>query len=161
MSNGLSSVRNGRPVEPQVRKLIERFRVSRGEVYRHADIESAIKERPDSLRYRTVTNAWRKAVLRDSGILMAAVPNVGFEALSAERQLKAAIGKMKSGGRSTRRGLNIADQTPEGELSDDLRASRQLVLTSGRRLADLIRAETKVFDLRVPVTEALPRGRKM
>lgn len=152
-------IRNGRPVEPQVRKLLEEVKIERGEIYKHADLADIIGEEPESTRYRTVIGSWRNRVLRDTGVLLAAVPTVGFEALAAERQIKAGIGKMRSGVRTLRRGLVFVDAAPPSLLPPASVTARDAILKDGAKLLAFARMEVKSFDARVPELTAIPRGR--
>ena len=159
MPSPIPSIRNGRPVEPQVRKLLDAVSVKRGDLFKHTDLAKIIGEDEDSLRYRTVTTAWRHRILRDTGILLAAVPRVGYEALQAERQIKAGVGKMRSGVRGLRRGLIFVEAAPVAELPEKSVLARAAILSDGSRLLDFARKEIKGFDARVPELAAIPRSR--
>lgn len=137
----LVRVVNGRPVDPSVRTLMEKFgSVSRGQTIEHADIEKAVGENSKSPRYRTVTNAWRKRIHDTTGVFVEAVPGVGFRGCDASGQLANGGKAVKSAARKLATGVALAQTTPEKDLAPHEKNKREHMLTQGASLAQALKS---------------------
>lgn len=106
----------GVPVLGDVRRLAEHFgQPAPGDEIAHEQVEAVLGIKRGKSRYGTVTGAWRRALLRDHNIDLAAVPSVGFRALTAEERIAVGIDGVQSGVRKLVRSVKRADRV----LTDD------------------------------------------
>ena len=128
----------GVPTAPAVQKLKDRFGAPEpGKVMKYAEIADTIEERRESNRFRSVVEAWRKALEHENGILLRCVPNTGYEALDAHGRIYEAGRTYKHGIRRFYRAGEIATGTDRDLLTDAERKTQDhLVFTaSSMRLA--------------------------
>jgi len=136
----LSRVVNGRPVGPDVRKLMDTFgTVLRGVEIPYEDIEKLIGASHKEPRFRTVTNSWRRQVHETTGVFIECVPGVGFRGCDAKTQLETGGKSVRSACKKIAVGVALAQTTPEGELSDGDKMKRDHLLTSGSSLIQATR----------------------
>lgn len=147
---GLMNVVNGRPVAPDVRKLVERFGVvARGQDISHDAIEGLIGAKRDENRYRTVTTAWRKRVHAETGVYVEAVGGSGFRGSLAADQLQSGGKALKSAARKLAGGVVLAQTTPPSELETHEKMRREHMLTNGASLIQAMRSAS-AFVLAAP-----------
>lgn len=100
----------GVPTGADVRKLKEKFgRPEAGAEIPHEEIEACIGVERKASRYHSVTSAWRRQLLRDHNLDLAAVPGFGFRSLNAEERISAGVKGVRSGTRKTLRSIRRAD----------------------------------------------------
>lgn len=130
----------GLPTGPQVRKLEAHFpdlEAMRGEIITHESIETAIGEKRDSNRYRTVTNAWRRKVERATGIVIdgrGEAQGVGFRVLSHGDQVEFGVGQRRAGARRVRRGYQAVASTREESLTEEQRRVRDHEMAAAAKI---------------------------
>lgn len=96
----------GVPTAMDVRKLNEAFpELTEGDEIAHADIEALLGLAHTVSRYRTVTNAWRRSVLNDRNIEVAAVAGEGFRCLTAPERVSGGIRGVQIGTRKQMRSV--------------------------------------------------------
>jgi len=106
----------GVPTAPDVKKLRTAFpEIAEGTDFTHEQIEAVIGLSPKSNRYRCVTLAWRKEMLNSHNIEIAAIPTIGFRALTGVERLDTNIKGFKQGtrkqGKSIRRVTMVRAET--------------------------------------------------
>lgn len=100
----------GVPTAGDVKKLLEAFPDPEvGEVIPYARVAEIIKVDSASNRFRTVTTAWRRAVLRTQNFRMEAVSGRGFRRLpEIERSRGNRIGWRRDQGRAAQKTRDLA-----------------------------------------------------
>ena len=100
----------GTPTGIDVRKLREAFgEPPPGTDIPHEEVEAALGIDRHSTRYRTVTNAWRKEMLKDHNIAIGAVPNKGFRSLDSGERISGAFAGVNSGTRKIMRSVRSSE----------------------------------------------------
>lgn len=136
----LAKVVNGRPVGPDVRKLMDTFgTVFRGVEIPYEDIEKLIGASHKEPRFRTVTNSWRRQVHETTGVFIECVPGVGFRGCDAKTQLETGGKSVRSACKKIAVGVALAQTTPESDLSDGDKKKREHLLTHGANLIQATR----------------------
>ncbi|MCL4837861.1 MAG: hypothetical protein KJ058_07845 [Thermoanaerobaculia bacterium] len=108
----------GLPVEPDVRRLEEKFGVPEvGALLTHRQVEGALGEKYGSTRYRTVTKAWRQHLREENNVELKAVPGIGFKCLGADERLDEANSTGRSVLRKLRKGAQQVESIPAQEVS--------------------------------------------
>lgn len=155
----IDTVRTGRPTAPSVRLLMDQYAGAvRGTKITYTELEGAIGEKRNSNRFRAVVGVWRKAMLRERGVLLAARMNEGYELLFANEQMRAAVGRVRAASRRVAEGVVVAERTPEGDLDDAMKRSRMHMLTRGTMLLATVRAEARALEMRPPAaTRTVPK----
>lgn len=96
----------GIPTSVDTRRLDEQFAgLMDGDEITHDEIEVVIGVRRGSSRYRTVTDAWRRSLLREKNIELAAVSGVGFRCLPPAERISASVRGVQSGMRKQLRSI--------------------------------------------------------
>lgn len=112
----------GIPTAPDVKKLREAFpRIEDGTDFTHEQIQAVIGLHPKSARYRGVTLAWRKEMLKDHNIEIAAVAAVGFRALTGPERIESNIKGFKHGARKQGKHLRRVGMVPSETLAPSYR----------------------------------------
>ena len=126
----------GIPTDGDVRILSERFGVPKpGDEIKHEDVESALRLQRNSNRYRAVTLAWRKRMLRDHNVDISAIPGTGFRCLTDSERVAAGVSGIQSGLRKQLHSVVRADRV---QTDDESLRAKQDVL---RRYGVALRAE--------------------
>lgn len=69
----------GIPTDSDVKKLLEAFPdIKPGEMITYTQVAEVIRVKYGTSRFRTVTTAWRKTLLRTNNFILEAVPGQGF-----------------------------------------------------------------------------------
>lgn len=146
-----NTIIQGRPTRPQVEKLMTRWGdIKRGDSITKKEIADVIGEEADSSRWRGVVNAWRGRILRERGIMLAAVSGVGFRATLPDEQVRVGAGKIRCAARMVYRGAAIVERVPPNELGEEARRQREFVLTRSRAALDSVRATSREIELALP-----------
>ena len=96
----------GVPTEADVRALNERWPALKdGDELSHEEVEAVVKQERGSNRYRSITTAWRRDLLRANNIDLAPIPGVGFRCLLPEERISVSIKGFQSGVRKTMRSV--------------------------------------------------------
>ena len=97
----------GMPTGPDVRKLMKAFAaLSEGDEITHESVESVLEIVRRDSRYKTVTTAWRRQLLKDRNIELAAIANIGFRALTPSERVSGAVAGIRYGVRKVARSVN-------------------------------------------------------
>lgn len=100
----------GVPTGIDVRRLDEVFAdLAEGAEVTHEQVEAALGIGRAQTRYRTVTVAWRRSLLNDRNIELAAVPGIGFRVLAASERLNASVKGFRQGVRKQMRSVRRSD----------------------------------------------------
>lgn len=102
----------GIPTGPDVKKLRDSIgELTEGRDIPHDEVQAILGIDPRASRYRSVTTAWRREMLNEQNIEIAAVPSVGFRVLPQAERLTTNIKGFKQGtrkqGKSVRRIVQI------------------------------------------------------
>jgi hypothetical protein len=96
----------GMPTDIDVRRLEEAFpKLQEGDDISHEQVEAVIGVDHTKSRYRVVTNAWRKQLLRDSNIELGSVSGVGFRCLKPEERISGSVKGFQQGVRKQMRSV--------------------------------------------------------
>lgn len=109
------------PTAPDVDRLAAMAYVE-GATITHAEIEEAIGEWRGSKRYQTVVGAWKRRMLRERNIVLAAVPGVGYEVLLPGQRVTAGASLREQAVRRARLGQRILRGTDTARLTPEERA---------------------------------------
>lgn len=140
----------GVPTGPDVKLIREVFPddcLTENKEIPYSEIELAISILRGSSRFRTVTDAWRRAVERDTGIVIDVIPGSGFIVLSDRGKLDLSGRKLREAGRKVRRSVKIMALTDplaltaeerkrlqhQSNICNQMRAIQQLRKPSGRK----------------------------
>lgn len=146
----------GVPTEPDVKRLLSSIAVERGEEVSHETVEAILGIDREQSRYRTVTTAWRRRVLREFNTDTVAVAGVGFRFLLEGERVSESIKDFGKGTRKIGRSLGRISRVETEQLSDGERT----VVDHGRRLmaATLDAARRAQKEIGVPkAAKVLPR----
>lgn len=152
----------GIPTDGDVRNLVEHLGTPRaGDEFTHEQVEAVIGATRDTNRYRSVTLAWRKRLMRDHNLDVAALSGVGFRCLTDSERVAAGVTGVQSGLRKQLHSVVRADRV---QTDDESLRAKQDVL---RRYGIALRAEaTKAMRLIEPPKPAeqapriVPIGKK-
>lgn len=122
----------GIPTAPDVKRLHDEFGVPNpGDEFTHQTIEFILGLKRNSSRYRTVTSAWRKELLTDKNIDLAAVPGEGYRCLDQSERVEANVKIQKQGIRRTGKGVKRLMLQPHDKLDQVLAARRDHAIKLG------------------------------
>ena len=112
----------GIPTEPDVALLMEAYKVPEpGTLIEYSAAESIIGQKRSACRFRSVTTAWRKKLLKDHNVIMGAVKNVGFKSLEPNERSGFIGGKYKTGIRFVRKSQILAVRSDVTKMSPEAR----------------------------------------
>ncbi len=132
----------GIPTAPDVDALIEEFGVPEiGVLISYSNISKVIGVPKDKNRFKSVTDAWKKRLDIKHNVIIEAIRNNGFKALSpsgrvglGSRQIKSAVKKINN---TTR----ILVRTDKKNLSDSEKLfTEHIILTAPKKAMDIITA---------------------
>lgn len=130
----------GLPTGPDVKRIMDQVDAGskRGEIVKHDEVEKIIKVSRDENRYKTVTNAWRRKVLSESGVKIVGdrpdVVGVGFAVLTNKEQIAEAERQYGKGRRRVRDGWKTVSLTGEDGLDEASLKRREHAIQTGVRL---------------------------
>ena len=113
------------PTQPDVEALIEAIppeSMEPGEIYAYEDVANAINIKPDSVRFRTITNAWRNQLRTALNIDMVAERSVGFRVLHDHERVTAGMKNAKGARRGLARAAVRIDRADRSALDERTRA---------------------------------------
>ena len=111
----------GLPTGIDVKRLRERYpdnQLLPGVTIQYADIYPIIGVNEDNGRFRSVTNAWRKAIMSESGIILRA-QDKKFVVCDNVEKAQLAVDKSKMAARATRRSAIIGKLVDRKTLTED------------------------------------------
>ena len=139
----------GIPTAPDIKRLHDQFGVPKdGQLITYESTAECIGSAVMSLRWRTVTTAWRKQVYREHNVFMRAEPKQGFVAATSGERVHIAGSGLKGAMRKVLRVGDIALRTEKKDLDEDeVRACDHVIRASASiRLA----AATAAKQMRLP-----------
>jgi hypothetical protein len=108
----------GIPTAPDVKTLITTFGIPAPKTtVTHDDIAKAIGTTTISGRYRTVVNAWRKALYEEHNVLMVAVFGIGFSAADPDVRVDVCVKNQKSAIKHVKKSVDVLTRTNVKELT--------------------------------------------
>lgn len=129
----------GVPTEPDVMALMKAFPVpslTPGRLIGYDEAAAIFREHRESSRFKTVTNAWRKRLERNHGIVLEAEANQGFRVLDDSGKLRSSIAKVRQGVRATKRGYIRSAHVDRSKLEPgELKQLDHLQMKAGAALA--------------------------
>lgn len=149
--------------QPEVEKLLAEITPIPGAIIQHDEIEAVIGQEHRTSRYRTITSAWRRRLIREHGIDLHPALGLGFEVLTSSRRIDVAVGCVKGSTRRQRKALGFLGRVEQSELTDDERTTFEiaamqanLMHEGGKKALKLIANATKLQPLptrKLPVAQ--------
>ena len=125
----------GIPTDIEVKLLSDRFGVPKqGQIIKYDDITDVIKVQRTESRWGSVVSAWRKKLERENNIILTAVKNLGFEALTSSGRVDFSAKVFKQAIKRTGRAATIASKTNRKELSESERKVCDHIQNTGAAL---------------------------
>jgi hypothetical protein len=116
----------GVPTEPDVRRLLNKYGCpQQGQVMNYEEVATVIGIRKQDSRFKTVTNAWRKAIYSSYNIVIGTRPGVGFVALQEPERLDYGSRKFRHGIRQIKRSHGVISGCDEMKLTPEQRGHKQ------------------------------------
>jgi hypothetical protein len=109
----------GMPTEPDVKLLKQAFELKDNLEISHEQVEKIIGVSRKTWRYRSIVDAWRRAVEREQNIIIGAIPGIGFKVLPPSERVSLCVSKVASGTRMVRRAGVRAAMIPTHNLSKE------------------------------------------
>ena len=127
MSDKITSIFGaGVPTAPDVQKIIDETGVpNEGQIVKYSDIERVIGIKRRTSRFGTVAAAWKRRLKSENDIVMCAVENIGYKALTPSERITYSGGKIRSGVKSIKVGSVVASTTDRKRLSDDEKSRQE------------------------------------
>lgn len=130
----------GIPTEPDVNRLMDAFQVQKmaaGDMIPYSKISDVIGQEKESRRWTSVTNAWRKKIEKDYGIILGCDPfNRAFRILPEGGKVQLSRKKLRAAVSSARRSYIISGLIDVKQLTKDEKREHDFNLTrSGNLLA--------------------------
>jgi len=123
------SVCNGVPTMPAVRKILEMHgELKPGDEITYDTLQTCIMEERDTNRFKGVVQAWRALLRRDSNIMLACVPNVGYRVLNSNERINVSGKRYGHGVRRIVIAGIDARQTDTGELDAPELKTREFLM---------------------------------
>lgn len=151
----------GIPTKPEVDALMKAFANAKvGDLIPYDEITAITNVAYKNPRFRTVSTAFRRALLRQKNLDVAAVPGRGLKVLTASERVLESVADFHRGARKIRRSAARIALTPFEELPNAVERSRA---DHARRLIEATysvarhNSKTIAIDFRPPMQ--LPRGR--
>ena len=127
----------GIPTAPDVKKLREAFDgLEVGAEISHQEVEEITDCDRKSSRYRSVTTAWRKEVLRELNVQIESVPGEGFRILNATERLIHGHKRFSEGTRKQARSIRRVSMIPDKELTQIERSKRDHMQRIGAKIIE-------------------------
>ena len=127
-----------RPTEGGVKRLDEAFpHLPEGKVIPWDEIEAALNEPRDSARFNTIVSVWRKRLLEEQNIHLAAQYRVGLVVAEPRRRILDASRYKNKARNAMSKCLTIANGTDESRLSECDKIRRDSII--GQSQTALIR----------------------
>lgn len=150
----------GVPTEPDVRRLSEAFPMLKsGDEVHHEDVAKAIGVEPATGRYKSVTSAWRKHLLKVNNLRLSSIPGVGFRVLDGMDRITDDIKRYGRGAKQIRKAADDVRRVEIGKLPQNEQRTAEHVLRHMEASADHLRRASKEIAIEFKPQEQLPRVR--
>ena len=116
----------GIPTGPDVKNIRDKFpdsKLKAGNKIGYAQIEAIIKTQRDEPRFRTVTNAWRRAVRRDANKIIGVIAGSGFVVLDENEKSNLVGRKIRRSVKQLRSGYKVMQTIDVAQLGEDEKKS--------------------------------------
>lgn len=134
----------GVPTESEVKKLIEAYASLRpGDEVTHEEIAKTIGVDRESHRYTTVTNAWRKQMLKLHNVDMCSIRGVGFRVLDGIGRVGASVKDYGTGVRKIVRSAGRLRRVEMEKLTNEQQRIGEHALRHMEATADAARRASK------------------
>lgn len=103
----------GVPTDLDIKKLRDEYPIENmkyGDVIPYSDVEELLQVKKRSYRFQTVTNRWRKTILRETNIIIGTVPSIGFKILNDSEKVNLSGDKLKRAAKSMRTSMIVASK---------------------------------------------------
>lgn len=142
----------GLPTDVDIRALREAYGVPAvGASIAYDDVAACIKSPVGSNRFRTVTQMWRKRLIREHNVYLSARDNQ-FTAMSAPERVDHGAFKLRSGVRAMRKAHAVVGATDRSQLTEQQKAQADHVLHIAATTIQAARLQAKAK------TPELPQG---
>lgn len=150
----------GVPTEPDVRRLLSAFaNIKAGDEIAHADVAKAIGAEPTTARYRSVTSAWRKHLLKVNNLRLSTVIGAGFRVLDGMERIADDIKRYGRGAKQIRKAADDVRSVEIGKLDQSQQRVAEHVLRHMETTADHLRKASKEIAIEFKPQDQLPRAR--
>lgn len=150
----------GVPTEPDVKKLIEAFPTLKpDDVVTHEEIAAIIGDTHRSSRFRTVVEAWRRALLKLHNIDTKAIRGVGYQVLQPMDRISASIKDYGAGTRKIVRSVGRARRVEMEKLTLEQQRVGEHAIRHMEATADHARRASKEIALKFSPQAQLPRAK--
>jgi len=138
----------GTPTAPDVQKLIDHFgQPTEGTEITWEEIAGVIHEPITSNRYKTVTNAWRRRLMRDHNIHLVAIGNgLGLVAADPIKRISDSARKFNGGMRRIKRAAVVAGTTDRQRLDDEQRRIGDHLVNASSTFTGWLRTSAKQIE---------------
>jgi len=136
----------GIPTKIDVNRLLEMWPMKdmkAGDIYEYSDIAEIIGVSVKSTRFRTVTNAWRNHVERETGARI--IPDgtgTVFKVLSEPEKLEAVKDKQQSIHKQTRKNYARGAYIIQSKLDDDQRKELEFMTDYHKKILSVMQLKT-------------------
>jgi hypothetical protein len=158
----LENIRNGQSTRPDVELLMKAFPSLRrdGSVVAHEEIAKIIGHQHGTTRYRTVVEAWKKAVFREYGIVLDGRLAVGegFYPLKPAEHNQYAKRQTKTVHRRIRFAAAVVGVVPDEELTTPQRLERDHIALHLTTVEQSVSGARKAIASPPKRLESLPMG---
>ena len=150
----------GVPTEPDVKRLLDAFKnLKDGDMVSHDDIAKAIGVERTTNRYRNVTNAWRKHLLKVNNLRLAPLAGLGFRVLDGMDRVTHNVKQYGRGARQIRKAADDVRRVDIGKLPQNEQRVTEHVLRHMEATSDHLRKASKEMSLEFKPQDQLPRVR--
>jgi hypothetical protein len=147
----------GLPTGPDVQNLIDTLGMpNEGDHIPYADVEAVLglTRKSDPHRWASVTGAWKRRVEREANVILKAVMNRGFDALTPSGRVDHSGRTYKGGLKKIVRASNVAAGTDRTSLSPEEARTCDHIQNTGAQLK--LAAATAARRLKAPIGNAKP-----
>lgn len=112
----------GVPTDIDVKKLRERYEdvtLTPGTLIPYDEVAELLQLPKNNLRFRTVTNRWRRIVENETNIIIGTLPGEAFKVLNESEKVDLSGSKLRSSGRYARRSYVVGSRVDRKALTDD------------------------------------------
>ena len=147
----------GMPTRLEVQKLLDRWPVSEmkaGDVYCYDDVADTVDVAVKGYRFKSVTDAWRKKIERETGIRIAPDGSgTMFRVLSESEKVDAICTKRISLNRQGRKNMIRTGYVDRKQLNDEQKATFDFITANERKILSVSMLRKGIAHDRQTVTD--------
>ena len=150
----------GVPTEPDVKRLIDAFPSIASDIeITHAEISKILGVDAKSARYRTITSAWRRLLLRVHNVRMSPIAGIGYRVIDGIERVTENVKQYGRGARQIQRAARDIRATDRRKLDQEQQRVTEHVLRHMDATADHLRRVSKEMAIEFKPQAQLPRVR--